>query len=131
MDRFTLGILLADLGLIAVFCVLLSRAERTPRDFRRFFLWGVRSGPRTLVALRTSSALFYSGLRSITWGLVFFAAFIVAGMVTESVEGRAHLSDSHRTVLVVIAFLSAMCIVAGLEHLVRSFLRRRNGELPS
>jgi len=126
MDQLTVGILLADLGLIAVFCILLSRVERTSRAYWMFLLWGVRTGPQTLATQMTSNALFYSGLRSITWGFIFFAISIVTAIVTDAIDDRAHPHKFFLTVMVVSVLFSAMCMVAGLEHLVRSFLRRKN-----
>jgi hypothetical protein len=126
MDQLTVGILLADLGLIAVFCILLSGVERTSRAFWRFLLWGVRTGPQTLATQMTSNALFYSGLRSITWGFIFFAIFIGTGIVTDAIDDRVHPHKFFLTVLFVSVLFSAMCLLAGLEHLVRSFLRRKN-----
>jgi hypothetical protein len=131
MDQLTFGILLADLALIAVFCLLLSRAERTPRAFWMFLLWGARTGSRTYADEMTSSALFYSGLRSITWGFIVFAVFIVTAIVTEAIFGRVKPQGFYLIVLGVILFISGMCFVAGMERLVRSFIRRKKHVPPS
>jgi hypothetical protein len=125
MDRLTLGILLTDLALIAGFCYLLSRAERSPRAYWRFLFSGIRSGSRTYADEITSSALFYSGLWCITWSFIFFAVFMVAGIVTGAIYDWVQPNNFFLGVIIVSLFFCAMSLVAGVEHLVRSFFRRK------
>ena len=124
MDQPTLTFLFADLVLIGVFCALLTRAEKTPQAYWRFLVGGLRTGPNTLATQRTPSGLFYSGLRSFTWGFILVAFLLVTGIVMDAIDDRRHPHILFTIVMFGSGFIAAMCFVAGTEQFVRSAVRR-------
>jgi len=127
----TFGILLTNLTIIAGIWYLSSRAGRTSRGFWVFLLYGVQIGPQTVVEIMTRTDLFYSGLRFITWGLIFFSVWVVNVVVMDKFSNRVEPHNFFVLVVVLSTLFSAMSFVKALYFLVRSVLRRKEYVPPS
>lgn len=130
MDR-SLAIFLANIALIGVVWYLKSRAEKNPRQFWVFLLYGTQLGPRTDVAHMTKNQLLESGLRFITWGLIFMAAFWANGIIMAVIYAPHDPAGFFIVIMTIIILFSSMGFVAGLYLIVRWFFRSSTYVPPS
>ena len=105
---------------------------KNPQRFWVYLLYGMQVGPRTDVAHMTKTQLFESGMRFVTWGLIFLSVFWANGIAIMALYDRT--ADPHPFFAVVMfasVISSGMGFVGGLYLLVRSLFRQRSYAPPS
>jgi hypothetical protein len=130
MDR-SIAIFRANVALIGLVWYLRSRAQKDPRKFWVLLLYGVQVGPRTDVAHMRKGELLESGIRFITWGLIFMSAFWANNILMAAIYAP---NDPHGFFVVVMfltTLFSGMGFLGGLYLLVRWLFRRSSYVPPS
>ena len=125
MER-SVAVLIANLALLALVWYLRSRATKQPQRFWVYLLYGLQVGPRTDTKYMSKSELLDSGLRFITWGLIFSSAFWGIGVLGRLMYPIGELPSPFFLLWLCTALFSGMGVLGGLYLIVRWACRRTN-----
>jgi hypothetical protein len=122
----SMGILAANLILIGVVWYLRSRAMKNPQAFWAFLLFGAQVGPRTDVPGMTKAELTASGLRFVTWGLIFSSLMILTAIIANGMYEKTQPHGAVVAVLMLTGLFSGMGYLGGFYLLIRALFRSKN-----
>lgn len=122
MDRSVL-ILALNIALIALVWILRSKAKKDPSQFWVYLLYGLQLGPRSDVKYMTKIELYESGVRFVTWGLIFTSVLFAVAIAEKATNNPSDASLLLRGLQFGSALLAAMGFVGGSYLLLRGAFR--------